>query len=528
MGNQLNNAGEWFKRNWRNDTEEDTTNLYTAETLTRHMYVCGLSGSGKSTFVQNLLIEMSHGDQGVPFLVLEPTRSQQYRKLQTQCKNRKFHTYTLGINEGNKMDLNPFYIPFGMDFTGHIELLKSCFSDALTCKEPLVYQYLERAIPEVYFDKGWDRITFTHPHLLSKDDYQSEEHWFYFPRMQDLYNKVVELSEKSEFTEGSENKGTIRELVKSNLRTFLSGPMGRSFNTYRNELYSVIKHNVVIEIPNTISTTLQAILNLLLGIVIEVIGSRKKSEKLSHITVFEEAQLLFNAEDDDKINKTTARKLEYLLSTSRKFGESIIIVNQDPKAIHRSVIGNIRQRIIYQVNYSDIVENMAKDFEIDSKLLLRYDENYQCWAQKNGSNAKQWGMTVDDKADKAPDIHIEHNTFTTEDYLISCSGLDNFNEQLAGFDTFVYNCSIDQVQAKESLKTYVKAQLQKLCNIDKLDIDEYLAYLTCIYLSNNKCKLPDGLKLQMKSYFASPDWSLPKSFSNSGIIEKVGQKFNRQ
>lgn len=500
-----------------------SSRAYDPKELVKHMYVCGLSGMGKSTFIKRLLsTESIVGSKFcVPFLVIEPTRSQEYRHLQSVCKNRPFLVYTLGIDEGHKMDLNPFYIPYGMDFSGHIELLKSCFSDALTCKEPLVYQYLERAIPEVYFDKGWDRITFTHPYLLSKDDYQSEEHWFYFPRMQDLYDKVVELSEMSEFTEGSENKGTIRELVKSNLRTFLSGPMGRSFNTYRNDLYSAIKHNVVIEIPNTISTTLQAILNLLLGILIEVIGSRQKADTLNHITVLEEAQLLFNAEDDDKINKTTSRKLEYLLSTSRKFGESIIITNQDPQAIHRSVIGNIRNRVVFRINYSDVAEHIAKDFGCEEATDLITQTPYKCYYKKEGQNRL---------------VHLTEE-FKLEEYIppkyslqlnISCSGLDNFNEQLAGFDTFVYNCSIDQVQAKESLKTYVKAQLQKLCNINKLDIDEYLAYLTCIYLSNNKCKLPDGLKLQMKSYFASPDWSLPKSFSNSGIIEKVGQKFNRQ
>lgn len=502
-------------QSWQTDYNKEgwSSRAYVPKELVKHMYVCGLSGMGKSTFIKGLLSTESSGGSEfcVPFLVIEPTRSQEYRRLRSVCSNRNFLVYTLGVDEGNKMDLNPFYIPYGMDFTGHIELLKSCFSDALTCKEPLVYQYLERAIPEVYFDKGWDRVTFTHPYLLSKDDYQSEEHWFYFPRMQDLYNKVVELSEKSEFTEGSENKGTIRELVKSNLRTFLSGPMGRSFNTYRNDLYDkAMTHNIVIEIPNTISTTLQAILNLLLGIVIEVIGSRKKSKNLSHITVFEEAQLLFNAEDDDKIHKTTARKLEYLLSTSRKFGESIIIANQDPKAIHRSVIGNIRNRVVFRINYSDVAEHIAKDFGCANATDLITQTPYKCYYKKEGQNLL---------------VHLTEEEKKLEMYIppksslklnISCSGLDNFNEQLQIIETYIKNSLVGVNSLKNAMADCLKSQ----CNIDNLDLNKYLAYLTCICIANNRCRLVKGVYDQLTAYFKTPNAPLPKEFIESGILEE--------
>lgn len=228
--------------------------------FTRHLYVCGLSGMGKTTTIHNLLQKK----KDVPFLIIEPTQSREYRKLKgLRPGKRPFYVYSIGDDYGNKMDLNPFYFPFGMDFTAHIELLKACFSAAMTTKEPLVYQYIERAIPEVYFDKGWDRITHLHRMLLCESDYKGSEHYFYFPRMQDLYNKVVELSESSDFAEGGENKGTIRELVKSSIRVFLSGALGRTFNTYQNDLYEKFdKCDIVLEIPNTISPSISAILNI--------------------------------------------------------------------------------------------------------------------------------------------------------------------------------------------------------------------------------------------------------------------------
>lgn len=108
----------------------------------------------------------------------------------------------------------------------------------------------------------------------------------------------------------------------------------------------------------------------LLGTVIEIIGQRKlsdrdcESEEPKHITVFEEAQLLFNVNDEDKLYNATTKKLEQLLSTARKFKESIIITNQDPAAIHKSVLGNIRQRFIHRINSSDVAQRMADDYHL--------------------------------------------------------------------------------------------------------------------------------------------------------------------
>lgn len=460
--------------------------------LAHHLYVCGLSGMGKTTTIQHLLQQKKN----IPFLIIEPTQSREYRKLEKvrgkEKVKRQFYIYSIGDDCGKKMELNPFYIPYGMDFTAHIELLKASFSAAMTTKEPLVYQYIEQAIPEIYFDRGWDRITHQHKMLKTEIDYASCEHWFYFPRMQDLYDKVIELSESSAFKEGGENKGTIKELVKSNIRVFLSGALGRTFNTYRNDLYKQFGTcDIVLEIPNTISPSVSAILNILLGTVIEIIGHRKlsnddrKSEEPKHITVFEEAQLLFNANDDDKLHNATTRKLEQLLSTSRKFKESIIITNQDPSAIHKSVLGNIRNRFIHKINSSDIAQRMAEDYNLDLNDMLHGVSQYECWySRDSGQDQAIIYPTHEIEALKNFNYPDEIKpVLKTNDFILGYIGLDNINDQLyytASYIKMLADRPQEQQQIACDFYNHIKQLILQKCECQEFILTKYMAYLTCM------------------------------------------------
>ena len=478
--------------------------------FTRHLYVCGLSGMGKTTTIHNLLQKK----KDVPFLIIEPTQSREYRKLKgLRPGKRPFYVYSIGDDYGNKMDLNPFYFPFGMDFTAHIELLKACFSAAMTTKEPLVYQYIERAIPEVYFDKGWDRITHLHRMLLCESDYKGSEHYFYFPRMQDLYNKVVELSESSDFAEGGENKGTIRELVKSSIRVFLSGALGITFNTYQNDLYEKFdKCDIVLEIPNTISPSISAILNILLGTVIEIIGQRKlsdrdcESEEPKHITVFEEAQLLFNVNDEDKLYNATTKKLEQLLSTARKFKESIIITNQDPAAIHKSVLGNIRQRFIHRINSSDVAQRMADDYHLVLNDMLHLISRWEYWYCRDYDQYQ--AMIYPGHKIKYPQQPESINISipqTSKDFILGYAGLNNINEQIAvtfDFLTTLYK-NQDYVFLVHTFKNILSALIETQCKLNYNVLPEYMAYLTCIAIVKSGNNLASGTYDELITYYGN-------------------------
>ena len=503
---------------------------------THHLYACGLSGMGKTSSICELLKIVNKKNETIPFLIVEPTQSRQYRKLANYITSLQFDIYSIGEDGGRKLELNPFYIPYGMDFTGHIELLKACFAAALSSKEPLVYQYLERAIPEIYFDKGWDRVTHCHPELRDIDDYSCDEHYFYFPKMRDLYDKLVELSECSDFTEGGENKGTIRELIKSNIRIFLSGTLGCTFNTYKNELYSFFdKRNIVIEIPNAISPSISAILNVLLGNIIEIIGNReiydgeKKDDNLPrHITVFEEAQLLFNVDDEDKIHSATTRKLEQLLSTARKFGESIIIANQDPNAIHKCILGNIRQRFIHKINASDVARNMAADYNVPFNEMISIAPHNFWFCAEDQYLALPYGYKIE-KEEEPLEISEEK-----PNNILGYAGLDNINDQLAATFNFLSalsNSGYHKLEVKR-FHTALSGKLATQCKVETAILPEYMAFLTCAAIGKLQGALKPGIYNKLKTYYANlviddveeaviPDVLLDKNLLSIKLLESI-------
>lgn len=468
-----------------------------------HLYVCGTTGTGKTNTVMQILTKY-YAD--IPYMIVEPAEGRQYRKLQGLSK-RPFHLFSIGEDRGAKLELNPFYIPYGGDFTQHIGLIATGLSDSIRKTDSLVYEYLERAIYEIYFDKGWDKVTHTHPMLDKPSDYIVEEHYFYFPKMRDLYEKVIQLAEDSDFQKGGENFGTIKELVKSNVRKFLIGPLGQSFNTYKNDLYKIINDNIVFEIPDTTSESVIAVLNFLMANIISISGGRGDvNNECKHVTVFEEAQLLFSSDEDAKAHKRTGKKLEQLLSTGRKFGESIIIVNTEPAAIHKSVIGNIKQRFIHQLASSKENESILKAFSADYRIsvsAILHADKFKSWfrAQYGQYKALPYNLGEiqlrDSKTNQnARDINRET--------LLAYSGLENINEQLVITINFLDAVSVSrnyQLEVKRFKKT-LSAEIGKECKVEEDILPEYMAYLTCVaYVKLQVGRIPLGSYKDLTEFY---------------------------
>ncbi len=317
--------------------------------------------------------------------------------------------------------------------------------------------------------------------------------------MRDLYDKVIELSKDSDFTKGTENYGTLIELLKSNIRVFLDGPLGRYFNTYRNNLQDVFYDNVVFEIPNPMSKATVGVLNILLGSIISIANNRPKSGNLNHITVFEEAQLLFNA--DDKGNKDRddiTTKLEHLLSTGRKFGEGIIVVNQDPDAIHKSVRENIRQRLIHKINSSAVCKSFAADYNISEKDIISTNK-YEMWYMKEGHYKALC---------RKPKLVDHKNNRTLKpyspNYILGYAGLDNINEQLVDTINFLDAVSVSgnyQLEV-ERFKKALSAEVGKMCKVEEDILPEYMAYLTCVaYVKLQVGRIPSGSYDELKEFY---------------------------
>ena len=112
--------------------------------LNKHTFVCGITGSGKTTTVKKILIEAKK-----PFLVIESAKKE-YRNIAMDTT-----VYTPGKPEINAPQINPFYIMPGVSPQVHIDYLKDLFNASFSFYGPMPY-ILEKCLHSVYKNKGWD------------------------------------------------------------------------------------------------------------------------------------------------------------------------------------------------------------------------------------------------------------------------------------------------------------------------------------------------------------------------------------
>jgi hypothetical protein len=126
-----------------------------AADLKRHALIAGVTGSGKTNTVFHLLVQLWR--RQVPFLVLEPAKTE-YRALLTHPDlGHELRVFTLGDEHISPLRMNPLEAGAGVSVATHIDLLKSVFNASFGMWTPLP-QVLERCIHEVYRDFGWDTL----------------------------------------------------------------------------------------------------------------------------------------------------------------------------------------------------------------------------------------------------------------------------------------------------------------------------------------------------------------------------------
>lgn len=144
-----------------NSTAELSTPVrgITLRQLTKHLFISGLPGSGKTVACQHLMIQLYA--QGVPFLVIEPVKTE-YRRLkafQDQSDPRlaklaqDLEVYTLGDETLSPFRLNPLEILPGTFLDEHLENLLACFLAAMPVGGPLP-ALLGEALERVYTENS--------------------------------------------------------------------------------------------------------------------------------------------------------------------------------------------------------------------------------------------------------------------------------------------------------------------------------------------------------------------------------------
>lgn len=333
--------------------------------LDKHVFVTGVTGSGKTTTCQKLLI-----GSGENFLVIEPAKTE-YRILKEIYPD--LLVFTLGNEQGMPFRLNPLEFFEGESITSRVDMLMASMSASFEM-EAAIPQLLEAALYKVYNDHGWDIIT--NENIYYTDPYADGVEAF--PTLSDLLKSIDEVVEKQGFDDRLKNDylGSIR----ARLQGLLVGAKGLMLDTPRSiDFRLLLEKRVVLELESIKSSSEKS---LFMGFVLSSLSEAIKykflqeGEPLHHIILVEEAhRLLSKYMPGDSLNKKQGVELfTDMLAEIRKYGESLIIADQIPDKLTPEVLKNTNTKIVHKIFAYDDKEAIGNTMALtkEQKDFLSY------------------------------------------------------------------------------------------------------------------------------------------------------------
>ena len=319
--------------------------------LDRHVFVAGVTGSGKTTTCQTLLLS-----SGWPFLVIEPAKTE-YRGLRMasdkairkQCEDML--VFTLGDDTEAPFRLNPFELIPGESVTARVDMLMASITAAFDM-EAAIPQLIERAIYACYEDYGWSIDT--NENMDYEDPFADGV--FAFPTLSDVLKKTEAVVEEQGFDDRL--KKDYIGSIKARLQGLTLGAKGFMLDCPRSiDFIKLLDRKVVLEleeIPNAAQKSL--IIGFVLTNLLQAVKYKfKKSGKVHHITLIEEAHRLLSKPEPggSPSQKQAAETFADMLAEIRKYGESLVIADQIPGKLTPEVMKNTNTKIIHRLFAQD-------------------------------------------------------------------------------------------------------------------------------------------------------------------------------
>jgi DNA helicase HerA-like ATPase len=365
----------------------------TPEKLARHAFITGTTGSGKTNTTLQLLRGLVR--QGIPFLVIEPAKTE-YRALLADPEIRAdLQIFTLGNEAVSPFRLNPFEWVSGFGLLTHIDLLKATFNAAFPMYASMPY-LLEEAILDVYTLRGWNLATGENVNAGDGDPAR------WLPSLTDLYQQIDQVVERKQYAQ--QLRMDLSAALKARISSLRVGSKGAMLDVQRSiPIAELLARPTILELQDLGDDAEKA---FVMGLLLTLLYEHRQvhgGDGLQHLTVIEEAHRLLKrvgTSDNPEIANPQGRAVETfgnILAEVREYGEGIIVVDQIASKIAPEVIKNTNLKIIHRV--------MARDDREEVGGAVALDE-----AQKSRLVTLRPGEAVihDDDMDQAMLVKLEH------------------------------------------------------------------------------------------------------------------------
>lgn len=365
------------------------------EELSKHVFVTGSTGSGKSNAVYLLVNGLLNN--GKKILVVEPTKGD-YRKVFGGRKD--FTVYGTRPDEKNLLRINPFAFPDSIRVEEHVERLVEIFGVCwpMYAAMPAV---LKDSILSAYEACGWD---------IKKS---ISRHGRLFPTMADVMVQLKRIISTSDYS--ADTKGDYIGSLQTRLQSLTNGAYSYILSSSKTVDYvELYDKNAIIDLHRIGSAETRA---LLMGLLILGLtewrmsqGEDSMDQSLQHVTVLEEAHCILprvskvqNQEGANVVGKSV-EMIASAIAEMRTYGEGFIIVDQSPSMVDEAAIRNTNTKIVMNLPDGD-------DREIAGKSIgLIKDVQYAELARLNTGEAVVWQRgwseavmaVIDEMKDKYP------------------------------------------------------------------------------------------------------------------------------
>lgn len=380
--------------------------------LPKHMFVCGVPGSGKTNTMLHLAnslwnTEIVEGEEKrkshIPFLVLEPAK-REYREL-SLFDIPELIVFSPSACTNFPLKLNPFEFPLGLTLSEHIGKLCQVFEGAFPIAPPAPF-ILDRAIQKVYEDKGWnckDINTGVKP----------------YPILSELYAQFEKELQNTNYD--SEIQGNIRSVLEMRIGSLLRREMKEIFDVPKSTLSPEewLERPVIIELEALGEGPANFVTLLLCTLIRETLKAnplKDSGKPVRHVIFIEEAHNLIapqsqTADPQDSNPKIAATAfIVKMLAEVRALREGIIIADQLPTAMAPEVIKNTNIKLVHRLTSQDDrelvgstmsasplqIENMATYTSgqalVTFEKLLRPFEMQVCLVEEHGEETPDDGQ----------------------------------------------------------------------------------------------------------------------------------------
>jgi hypothetical protein len=327
--------------------------------LTRHAFVAGLTGSGKTNTLMHLLGQAAAA--GLPFLVIEPAKTEYRELLGREEFGSRVRVFTIGREHVSPLRLNPFDVPPGVDVATHLDLLKAVFMGSFALWIPLP-QILEQCLVDLYTERGWDFAA--GPTNPDGSDARP------VPTLGDLVEAVERtvpaLGYKAESTQ------EITAALTTRLNALRRGTRGLMLDVEQSvPMGEILSAPTMLELEGLGDDADKA---FVMGLVLTRLYEHRRAEqaaalaasardrsvaapsgRLRHIVVVEEAHRLLTASKKSTDSWTADPQGAFsdtfgqMLSEVRAYGQAVIVADQVPVRLAPDVLKNTNLKIIHRL-----------------------------------------------------------------------------------------------------------------------------------------------------------------------------------